>query len=146
MFITLSITQLSVYINTAKAATILFHVSLVYAKTLHRGELDLNKMDICALMLYMESCYSLPKRLLIYLSDLSEHYYLIIFLKLAMCEWTAHAQALHRACGSLNRELQSFRLGVVSPTVCSPTYRVDSPTYSMARNMVFFAARAHQIN
>ena len=29
-------------------------------------------------------------------------------------------------------ELRSFRLRVVSPTVCSPTSRVDSPTSNMS--------------
>ena len=35
-------------------------------------------------------------------------------------------QRLHR------RKLRSFRLRVVSPTVCSPTVRVDSPTSHMS--------------
>ena len=32
----------------------------------------------------------------------------------------------------LENELRSFRLRVVSPTVCSPTVRVDSPTSHMS--------------
>ena len=49
MFITLSVTQLSVYINTAMAAAILYHMSLIYANTLqwraHRIHLNLLRVS-----------------------------------------------------------------------------------------------------
>ena len=45
-------------------------------------------------------------------------------------EWK-EAWELYRISSGLI-ELRSFRLRVVSPTVCSPTVRVDSPTSHMS--------------
>ena len=39
---------------------------------------------------------------------------------------------IQTALNNRMEELRSFRLRVVSPTVCSPTVRVDSPTSHMS--------------
>lgn len=52
-----------------------------------------NKRNICAFMLYMESCYSLPKRLL-YLPELSKHHYLLIFFLISVYHSTLELKLL----------------------------------------------------